>query len=134
MPRLTSGPLHSADVNYSELLPLLFQINAGNFYLEYAGETDRAGTLQAVKRFSRPDQRIFLGVINVINPRVEDKAEVCEMLLEAAHAIPPERLGATGDCSFSPFADDVSTARELAFAKIRARIDGVALAEKKLGR
>jgi 5-methyltetrahydropteroyltriglutamate--homocysteine methyltransferase len=102
--------------------------------MEYAGETDRAGTLQAVKRYSRPDQRIFLGVINVINPRVEDKAEVCEMLLEAAQSIPPERLGATDDCGFSPFADDVSTARELAFAKIRARIEGVALAEQKLAR
>lgn len=124
---------HSADVSYSELLPRLFKLNAGNFYLEYAGEKDRRGALAAVKEFSRPDQRIFLGVINVIDPRVEDKAEVCDMLREAAQFIPPERLGATDDCGFSPFADDDSTARDTAFAKIRARVLGVALAEQKLG-
>ncbi len=123
---------HSASVSYAELLPRLFKLNAGNFYLEYAGEKDRKGALAAVKQFSRPDQRIFLGVINVIDPRVEDKREVCDMLTEAAQFIPLGRLGATDDCGFSPFADDVSTARDTAFAKIRARVEGVALAEKKL--
>jgi hypothetical protein len=33
-----------------------------------------------------------------------------------------ERLGTTDDCGFSPFADDVSTARDTAFEKIRARV------------
>ncbi|HEX7457543.1 MAG TPA: 5-methyltetrahydropteroyltriglutamate--homocysteine methyltransferase, partial [Ginsengibacter sp.] len=28
---------HSADISYADLLPLLFELNAGNFYLEYAG-------------------------------------------------------------------------------------------------
>jgi len=41
-------------------------------------------------------------------------------------------LGSTDDCGFSPFADDVSTARDIAFAKIKARIQGTLLAEKKL--
>ena len=34
---------------------------------------------------------------------------------------------------FSPFCDDTSTTRETAFAKIRARVLGTALASRKLG-
>jgi 5-methyltetrahydropteroyltriglutamate--homocysteine methyltransferase len=41
-------------------------------------------------------------------------------------------LGTTNDCGFSPFADDISTARETSFAKIIARVQGTAMAEKKL--
>ena len=40
-----------------------------------------------------------------------------------------EQLGTTDDCGFSPFCDDTSTTREKAFAKIRSRVEGTALAE-----
>jgi hypothetical protein len=39
----------------------------------------------------------------------------------------------TGDCGFSPFCDDTSTTRETAFAKIRARVEGTALASARIG-
>jgi 5-methyltetrahydropteroyltriglutamate--homocysteine methyltransferase len=123
---------HSADISYTDLLPLLFQLNAGNFYLEYAAEKDKATTLKAIKEFSKPDQNIFIGVTNVISPRVETAEEICDLILEAAEYIPVNRLGTTDDCGFSPFADDVSTARETAFAKIRARVEGTEMAERKL--
>ena len=42
-------------------------------------------------------------------------------------------LGSTDDCGFAPFGDDVSTSRETAFAKIRARLEGNALASQALG-
>jgi 5-methyltetrahydropteroyltriglutamate--homocysteine methyltransferase len=41
-------------------------------------------------------------------------------------------LGTTDDCGFSPFNDDKSTPRQVAFDKIRARIQGTKLAEEKL--
>jgi 5-methyltetrahydropteroyltriglutamate--homocysteine methyltransferase len=44
-----------------------------------------------------------------------------------------EQLGTTDDCGFSPFCDDVSTPRETAFAKIRARVRGTQLAAQALG-
>jgi 5-methyltetrahydropteroyltriglutamate--homocysteine methyltransferase len=53
-------------------------------------------------------------------------------VLEAAEFIPLNQLGTTDDCGFSPFCDDISTTRETAFAKIKARIEGTALAEEKL--
>ena len=123
---------HSADVPYTELLPLLFQLHAGNFYLEYAAEKDKPTVLKTIKEFANANQRIFLGVTNVLNPRVETPEEVRDLILEAAEVIPADQLGTTDDCGFSPFADDVSTARDIAFAKIRARILGTELAEKKL--
>lgn len=123
---------HSADVDYFDLLPDLFNLHAGSFYLEYAAEKNKSGTLQAINEFAKPNQRIFLGVTNVIDPRIETAAEICELICEAAAVIPIERLGTTDDCGFSPFADDTSTSREKAFAKIRARIKGTELAGKRL--
>ena len=119
---------------YGELLPYLFDLHATNFYLEYAGEKNKRAVLEAIKKSLKPGQRVFIGVTNVLDPRVETPEEVCDLILEAAKVIPPDQLGTCDDCGFSPFADDVSTARETAFAKIKARIQGTALAEKKLGK
>jgi 5-methyltetrahydropteroyltriglutamate--homocysteine methyltransferase len=123
---------HSADVDYAELLPSLFELKAGNFYIQMASEADRRRVLGVIKQHSRPDQRIFIGVIDPIDPRLETASEVRDRILEAAEFIDPARLGSTDDCGFSPFADDVSTARDLAFEKIRARVEGTALAAEAL--
>jgi 5-methyltetrahydropteroyltriglutamate--homocysteine methyltransferase len=124
---------HSADVPYSELLPLLFSLHAGDFFLEYAAEQDRAQLLALIRDELRPGQRVFLGVIDVIDPHVETAEEVRDLILEAAAIIPIAQLGTTDDCGFSPFGDDTSTAREVAFAKIRARVEGTRLAAEALG-
>jgi 5-methyltetrahydropteroyltriglutamate--homocysteine methyltransferase len=121
---------HSADISYTGLLPLLFQLNAGNFYLEYAGEKNKKEVLNAIKQNLKPGQRIFLGVTNVLDPRIETAEEIRDFILEAAETIPVEQLGTTDDCGFSPFADDMSTSRDIAFAKIKARVEGTKLAEE----
>ncbi|MVM35583.1 5-methyltetrahydropteroyltriglutamate--homocysteine methyltransferase [Spirosoma sp. HMF4905] len=123
---------HSADIPYSELLPLLFSLEAGNFYLEYAAETDKQAVLTAIKQSLKPNQQVFLGVTNVLDPRIETAEEIRDLILEAADIIPIHQLGTTDDCGFSPFGDDTSTAREIAFAKIRARIEGTKLAENRI--
>jgi 5-methyltetrahydropteroyltriglutamate--homocysteine methyltransferase len=124
---------HSADVDYAELLPDLFTLRVGAFYIQLASEADPARTLRVIKQHVQPQQRVFVGVTDPIDPAVESAQQVCERVLEAAEHIPPARLGTTDDCGFSPFGDDVSTARETAFAKIRARVEGTALAAGKLG-
>lgn len=124
---------HSADVDYADLLPSLFDLNAGSFYIQLASEPDRRRVLGVIKERAKPDQRIFVGVIDPIDPRIETAAEVRDRVLEAAEFIDPSRLGTCDDCGFSPFADDASTARETAFAKIRARVEGTSLAARELG-
>jgi 5-methyltetrahydropteroyltriglutamate--homocysteine methyltransferase len=123
---------HSADVDYADLLPTLFTLEAGRFYIQLASEQDRAKPLAAIKEHARPEQRIFVGVIDPIDPRVETPEEVRDRVLEAAEYIPIEQLGTTDDCGFSPFGDDVSTARDTAFEKIRARVLGTELASREL--
>ncbi len=125
---------HSADINYSDLLPRLFQLDAGNFYLEYAGEKNKKNVLSSIKQNIKPGQLIFLGVTNVLDPRIETPEEIRDLILEAAETIPFSQFGTTDDCGFSPFADDTSTARELAFAKIKARVDGTRLAEEVMNK
>jgi 5-methyltetrahydropteroyltriglutamate--homocysteine methyltransferase len=124
---------HSADVDYADLLPDLFQMRVGNFYVQLASEKDRVRVLKIIKEHLRPGQRVFVGVIDPIDPRVETADEVRDRVLEAAEIIPLDQLGTTDDCGFSPFGDDTSTARDTAFAKIRARVEGTALAAEKLG-
>jgi 5-methyltetrahydropteroyltriglutamate--homocysteine methyltransferase len=125
---------HSADVDYSELLPLLFELKVGNIYMQFASEKDQRRVLDIIKEHIRDDQKIFLGVIDVINPRVETPEEVRDMVIQAAEYIPVDQLGTTDDCGFSPFGDDISTSRETAFAKIHARIVGTKLASETLGK
>jgi len=124
---------HSADVDYSGLLTDLFQLNVGRFYLQMASEPDKSRVLGIVRQLLKPNHTIFVGVIDPINPRVETAAEVRDRVLEAASILPVAQLGTTDDCGFAPFADDVSTARETAFSKIRARVEGTELAARVLG-
>jgi 5-methyltetrahydropteroyltriglutamate--homocysteine methyltransferase len=123
---------HSADVDYDELLPRLFQLKATNFYIQLAGEKDRRRALRLVQANIRSNQRVFVGVTDPINPRLETAEEVCSRVLEAAEYIPLQQLGTTDDCGFAPFGDDVSTSRELAFEKIRVRLAGTGLALERL--
>jgi 5-methyltetrahydropteroyltriglutamate--homocysteine methyltransferase len=124
---------HSADVDYAQLLPDLFRLNVGNVYVEMAGEKDRSRVLDIIAEHLRPEQRIFVGVIDPIDPAIESPEQVRDRVLEAADRLPPDRLGTTDDCGFSPFGDDDSTSRDVAFEKIRARIEGTKLAEDRLG-
>ena len=124
---------HSADVDYAELLPSLFELKAGNFYVALAGEKDRVRALEIIRDTMKPQQRVFVGVVSPIDPRIETAEEVRDRTLEAANYIPIAQLGTTDDCGFAPFSDDTSTTRDTAFAKIRARVQGTALAAEAIG-
>ncbi|NHZ39484.1 cobalamin-independent methionine synthase II family protein [Massilia aquatica] len=119
---------HSADVDYAELLPSLFELKVGNFYIAMAREPDPVRVLKIIAQHIRPGQRVFIGVIDPIDPRIETAELVRDRILQAAEYISPSQLGSTDDCGFSPFCDDRSTSRDTAFAKIAARVAGTALA------
>ena len=137
--------VHSAEVDYAELLPSMFAMNAGYFLMQLASEKDKERVYKLVGKHSRDDangvpQVCFIGVIDPLNPTVETPEQVAADLVAAANHIPRERLGATDDCGFSPFSVDDKPkhgspdfARDIAFQKITARIQGVAIASEKLG-
>jgi 5-methyltetrahydropteroyltriglutamate--homocysteine methyltransferase len=125
--------MHSAGIDYGALLSSLFDLRAGNFYLQLASEPDRKHVLKLICEHAKPDQRVFVGVVDVLDPAVETPEEIRDRVLEAAEYIPIAQLGTTDDCGFAPYSDDVSRSRETAFAKIRARILGTQLAAEALG-
>jgi 5-methyltetrahydropteroyltriglutamate--homocysteine methyltransferase len=124
---------HSADVDYAELLPALFRLQVDNFYVQLSSEKDRARVLKILGAHATGNRRVFVGVTDPIDSRIETAAQVRDRVMEAAKFIDPAHLGTTDDCGFSPFGDDISTSRDAAFAKIRARVEGTALASKELG-
>lgn len=108
-------------------------MKAGAFYIALAGEADPERVLRIISEYRKPDQHVFVGVVDPTDPRVESPEQIRDHILQAARYIPIERLGTTDDCGFSPFCDDTTTTRETAFAKIRARVVGTELAAKALG-
>ncbi len=136
---------HSGDVDYAELLPSMFKMNAGYFLIQLASEADKERVYKMIGEHSRADangvaQVCFIGVINPLDPRVETPQQVCDDLLLASKYIPKERLGSTDDCGFSPFSIDVKPkhgspdlARDIAFEKIKARVEGTKMASQQLG-
>jgi 5-methyltetrahydropteroyltriglutamate--homocysteine methyltransferase len=124
---------HSAEADYAELLPSLLQLNVTSYCVALAGERDRRRVLGILRDHLKPGQRIFVGVVSPIDPHVDTPAEIRDRVLEAAEYIPLDQLGTTDDCGYSPFSDDTSTPRDVAFAKIAARVQGTRLAEKELG-
>ena len=136
---------HSADVDYAELLPSMFKMNAGYFLMQMASESDKERVYKLVGEHSRDDangvpQVCFIGVCDPLNPEVETPEQISEALQTAAKYIPKERLGATDDCGFSPFSIDAKPkhgsadfARDIAFQKIAARVKGTQMASETLG-
>ncbi len=123
---------HSADVDYALLIPELFRIKAGAFFVQMASEPDPARVLRLMGQHLQPGQRLFIGVTDPIRPEIETPGTVCRRILDAVAILGADRVGSTDDCGFSPFGDDRSTARDIAFAKIRARVEGTRMAEARL--
>jgi methionine synthase II (cobalamin-independent) len=137
--------VHSADVPYSDLLPSMFNMNAGYFLIQLSSERDKDPVYKMIGEHSRDDangvaQMCYIGVTNPQNPRVESADEIRDALVRAANFIPRERLGSTDDCGFSPFSIDEKPnhgspdyAREVAFQKISNRVSGTRMAAERLG-
>jgi len=137
--------VHSAEVDYAAMLPSLFKMNAGYFLIQLASEKDKERIYKIIGENIRRDaqgvkQVAFIGVINPLTPRVETPQEVADDLILAAKYIPKDQLGSTDDCGFSPFSIDVKpkhgspdVARDVAFEKIKSRVDGTKMASQTLG-
>ena len=137
--------VHSADVDYNDLLPSMFGLNAGYFLIQLASERDKDRVYRIIGESIRDDangvtQMAYIGVINPLNPRIESPEEVRDALVRASNFIAKEQLASTDDCGFSPFSIDEKPshgspdyARDVAFEKIKNRVTGTTLAAEKLG-
>ena len=62
---------HSADVDYADLLPSLFELKAGNFYVALAGESRSRRVLRSSEHFASPTSRSSSASSSPIDPRIE---------------------------------------------------------------
>jgi methionine synthase II (cobalamin-independent) len=137
--------VHSADVPYNNLLPSMFKINAGYFLIQLASERDRDPVYRSIAKHLQDDadgvaQMAYIGCTVGQSPRPESPQEICDQLVRAANFIDKQRIGSTDDCGFSPFSIDEKPnhgspdyARDIAFQKIKNRVEGTRMAAEKLG-
>src|SRR2546422_1140024 len=62
---------HSADVDYAELLPRLFELQATSFYVQLASEPHRQRVLKLIRDHAKDAQRSFVGGSEPLNRRGE---------------------------------------------------------------
>ncbi len=89
--------VHSAEVDYADLLPSMFRMNAGYFLIQLASEKDKERVYQLLGEHSRDDangvpQVCFIGVVDPLNPTVETPQQIADDLVTAANYLPKERL------------------------------------------
>jgi hypothetical protein len=70
--------------------------------VQLASERDPRRVLEIIRKNSRPDQTVFVGVIDPIDPAVETPEQVCDRVLLAAEHVPVERLGTCDGAAGEP--------------------------------
>jgi 5-methyltetrahydropteroyltriglutamate--homocysteine methyltransferase len=81
---------HSADVDYTRLLPGLFRLKVGRIYVQLANEVDPRRVLTTIRNLLKREQILFAGVTDPINPQIESPDVVRDRVLEAAEFVPLE--------------------------------------------
>ena len=94
---------HSGDVDYAELLPSLFELKAGNFYIALAGEKDPSRVLKIIREHQTGAAGLrWRGRSD--RPAVETAEVVRDRILEAAEYIPVDHSARRTTVDFRPSA------------------------------
>jgi 5-methyltetrahydropteroyltriglutamate--homocysteine methyltransferase len=110
--------------NYRYLFPTILDANIQQLTLEFAR---RGGEdLELFKEFPNKLE-LGVGVIDVKTHEVETAEIVAERLRKALKFVPPERIFALPDCGC------LHLPQEVAFAKLRAMVQGTRIVRKELG-
>jgi 5-methyltetrahydropteroyltriglutamate--homocysteine methyltransferase len=119
--------------NFQDVYPVLLQSKIKNFHLPFAslGEGNFEEILKVLNEYSA-GKNLYLGYVSHLAKDIETPQRIAERIELAAARLgtPP---GASECCGYSPFCNDLTTTREWAFEKIRARVEGAKLASEKLG-
>ncbi len=124
---------HSAEIDDAQLLPSLFELKVGSFYIALAGVPDRCACSRSFASNSSPACASSSGSSrrSIRTSRRRKKCATACSRRRSTSRCP--QLGSTDDYGFSRCCDDTSTTRDTALSKIWARIDGTAMAAEILG-
>ena len=75
----------------------------------------------------------MVGRLRQYSTKTRDRRSAADVSFPFSRRVAKGEMHAINDCGFSSFADDTSTSRDTAFAKIRNPVEGTAMAGKLLG-
>ena len=111
--------------SYRYLFPTILKAKVQQLTLEFAR---RGGEdLDLFKEFQAPFE-LGLGVIDVKNPDIETPDMVAEHIRKALEVMPAERIHVLPDCGC------FHLPRDVAFAKMKAMVEGAKIVRKELGK
>ncbi|PWU20761.1 MAG: methionine synthase [Candidatus Rokuibacteriota bacterium] len=104
--------------SYRYLFPAVLEARVDQLTLEFGRRGE--GDVELFKEFD-PPFALGLGVIDVKSHDVESPAIVAERIRKALEIVSPERLGVNPDCGL------LHLPRDVAFAKLRAMVEGTSI-------
>ena len=126
------GP-HDCDVPLRTIWPILRKLNVGGFVLPFANGR-HAHEFRVFETLPLEDDQIIVaGVIDTLTNFVEHPETVAERLVRVAEVVgDPARVLAGTDCGFDSTAGQGRVASDVAWAKLRALVEGARIASKRL--
>jgi 5-methyltetrahydropteroyltriglutamate--homocysteine methyltransferase len=126
------GP-HDCDVPLQTIWPILRKLNVGGFVLPFANGR-HAHEFRVFETLPLADDQIIVaGVIDTLTNFVEHPETVAERLARVAEVVrDPARVLAGTDCGFDSTAGQGRVASDVAWAKLRALVEGARIASKRL--
>lgn len=126
------GP-HVHDVELEAVVPLLYEANVSGLSIPFANPRHQH-EYNVFKEFPLPDRFVLIpGIIDPTTNFVEHPEVVAERLERAVSAVGDrERVIGGSDCGFSTFAGTDFSVEEIVWAKLRALVDGAAIASNRL--
>ena len=118
--------------NYQDVYPALLQSKIRNFHLPLAslGEGNFENVLECIREYI-DGKFVYLGFVSHLAKDIETPKRIAERIILASDIL-GVTPGVSECCGYSPFCNDLTTTREWAFDKIRARAEGAKLAEQQL--
>ena len=125
------GP-HTHDIAMEKVLPLLLKVKAGALLFETANPR-HGHEWRAWRDADLPDDLVLIpGVIDSTTNYVEHPRNVADRILRFADIVGRERVIGGTDCGFATFAGYGVVDPEIVFAKLRALVEGAAIASEEL--
>jgi len=126
------GP-HDCDIALETIWPVVRKARVGGYVLPFANPR-HAHEINVLRRMPLADDQIIVaGVIDTLTNIVEHPEVVAERLERVAAAVgDPQRVLAGTDCGFDSTAGQGRVAEDVAFAKLRALVEGARIATQRL--
>jgi 5-methyltetrahydropteroyltriglutamate--homocysteine methyltransferase len=125
------GP-HDHDIDFGKVAPILVKAKPMALVVE-AANPRHAHEWRVWQEVKLPDDKILIpGVLDTSTNYVEHPELIAERLCRFADLVGRERVIAGSDCGFGTFAGYGKLDPDISFKKLRAMVEGAALASKRL--